>query len=309
MNIRVYWILVLFTIWSSKISAETISELRLMHRRSPQNTVVLFHLAQTYLQINEYENALKYFYKLRDLNPSYRGLYIGMARSFHGLNQFYDAYEICILNLQDVSCRKFLQFFKKRHERRMDLFKFKFAINHKKLFDLEGAERLLRLMPDDAELIETIGEYFLQQNLSELAFDFLQLNPEVFNRRALLFRKMVREIRREFTLSVRENKEMEKVYFLAYYVWKFAPDLAQGIGSPSLGEVVEFFHSLVNSQSEKRFENFYRLAYLQSQADMREKAQQTKEFCDELSPNYLYSFILQRMMDRQFSKARVLQIR
>ena len=267
MNSRIYWILVLLTFWHSRVWAETISELRLMHRRSPNNPVILFHLAQTHMKIYEYENALLYFNKLRNLNSSYKGLYVGMARSFHGINQFYNAYEVCVLNVKDVDCKKFLQFFVKRHERRMDFFKFKYALNQKQLFDLEEAERLLKLMPDDAELIESIGEYFLQQNLSEIAFDFLQLNPEVFNRRAILFRKMVRNIRKELALLVRENKESEKVYFLAYYVWKFAPDLAQGIGSPSLGEIVEFFYSLVNSQSQNRFENLYRLAYLQSQAE------------------------------------------
>lgn len=310
MTVTVFRVCILLLITLNyQTMGETTAELKLMHRRNPTNTTVLYYLANACLQENDFNQSLQFFSRLRDLSPNHQNLSGGIARSLYGLNKIYDSYETCLLGKKDSSCEKFLEFFQYKQEKRLSLYQFKFALNQENLLDLMLAERLLKSMPDDSELLESLANYFMKNNLSEMAFDFFRMNPDAYARNAIVFRKMVRDLRQEFNLVKRESRDQERLHYLGYYIWKFAPEFGDSVTSPDLKQLINFFEDLLSSQSGNRFENYYRLIYLQSQADLKEQAKKSADLAQSISPNYIYSFALERMLERQLKQAKILKIR
>ena len=78
---------------------------------------------------------------------------------------------------------------------------------------------------------------------------------------------MVRDLRSQFREIKFNNGDKEKLYYLSYYIWKFAPEFGEDISSPSLSELIEFFRSKLSDRTNRQFENYYRLAYLQARKD------------------------------------------
>ncbi len=287
---------------------ESAAELFLMHQRNPRNTKVLYYLANSYLQDYEFNKAYQYFIKLRALDANFQNLNAGIAHSLYGQGKIYDSYQICRANENQLACEKFLGFFAQKHAKRLRLYEFLYNLRVENNFELKEAEALLRMMPDDRELIEALGNYFFDQNLNEIAFDFLRLVPDAYAKKAIYFRKMLRDLRRQFREIKFEGGKSEKLYFLAYYIWKFAPEFGEDIKAPTVIELMNFFRSKLSQRTQAPFENYYRLAYLQALEGFNKEAESTVGLALNVSPNAVFSFILKRSVEKQLKVKKAVQI-
>ena len=293
---------------SSNIFSESVAELSLMHQRNPRNKTILYYLASAHLKDYEFQKAFNYFTKLKRLDSNFQNLYAGIAHSLYGLGKHYDSYEICRSHESRLGCEKFLQFLGEKHSEQTELYQFLYKLRSEKYFDVKRAELLLEERPLEVELIESIGDYFLNQNSSEIAFDFFRLAPEVYSQRAIYFRRMVRDLRRQFREIKFEGRDQEKLYYLSYYIWKFAPEFGEDISSPSLIQLIDFFKSKLSKRTNRQFENYYRLAFLQALQGLKPEAEKTLEQALSIAPNKVFSFILEKTVKKQLRVKKAVEI-
>ncbi len=304
------WFLsVLFNlILTTNVFSESIAELSLMHQRNPRNKTVLYYLASGYLKDYEFNKAYHFFTKLRMLDPNFQNLNAGIAHSLYGLGKLYDSYQICRINERNLGCEKFLNIFGDKHAQQMSLYRFLYKLRVEKFLDIKQAEFLLKEMPRNIELIETLGDYFLKQDLSEIAFDLMRLAPTVYSQRAIYFRRMVRDLRRQFREIKFEGRDQEKLHYLAYYIWKFAPEFGEEISSPNISKLMDFYKSKLSQRTHKQFENYYRLAYLQALEGLKKDAEISLEKALAVAPNGIFSLILEKTVKRQLKVRKAVEI-
>lgn len=293
---------------SISIFSESVAELSLMHQRNPRNKTILYYLASGHLKDFEFKKSLHYFTKLKRLDSNFQNLYAGIAHSLYGLGKHYESFEVCRGNQSRIGCEKFLQFLEDKHSEQIELYQFLYELRIEKMFDVKQAGRLLEKGPLEVELIASIGDYFLRQNLSEIAFDVFRLAPEVYSQRALYFRRMVRDLRRQFRAIKFEGRDQEKLFYLSYYIWKFAPEFGEDISSPNLIELMDFFKSKLSDRTSEQFENYYRLAYLQALDGLKLQALKTLELALDKSPNKVFSFVLSNTVKRQLKLKKAVKI-
>ena len=141
-----------------------------------------------------------------------------------------------------------------------------------------------------------------------MAFDFLRLAPDVYAKEAIHFRRMVRDLRRQFRKIKFEGGANEKLHYLAYYIWKFAPEFGEDIKSPTVIELMDFFKSKLSQRTQNQFENYYRLAYLQALEGLRPEAENTVKLALDVSPNAVFSFILEKVVEKQLKMKKAVRI-
>ena len=177
-----------------------------------------------------------------------------------------------------------------KHSGQIELYQFLYELRIEKYLMLAG--RLLEKGPLEVELIASIGDYFLRQNLSEIAFDVFRLAPEVYSQRALYFRRMVRDLRRQFRAIKFEEDGSRKVILSILLYLEICPEFGEDISSPNLIELMDFFKSKLSDRTSEQFENYYRLAYLQALDGLKLQALKTLELALDKSPNKVFSFVL-----------------
>jgi len=291
-------ILVLLISLAGSVNGESIAQLKLMLQKKPGNPRILYHLARSHLQLANYSKSLLYFQKLHKAAPDHPEALPGIAISFWRLGREYEAYSTCRQHTELAGCSRIISTVRDLRPGELPVFELRSTLESTSVLDLERAESLISNHSKDPLFIDTLAQYFLDQNLLEFAFDFLSLSPGLLRAKAKIFQKIADTYTSIITRRHLGRLGTDESLFHAYYLWKFDPQSAERFPALALKEVRTGFEKIVQRVGFDTFENYYRLGFLYCLEKKTNLCRSAFVRADEKSPFELYSFLLRETLSR-----------
>jgi hypothetical protein len=294
--------LILFLIMSASGWSESVSRLKIMHQKNPEDMRVLYYLATGCYLEKDYEKSYVYFRGLEELQRK-KNLWsyparLMQARALWNLGREYDAYRTC-REFGSDPCISFLSWVKKQKREQEKILDMRYRYEKESVLELKTAESVMKEYPEAKDVLEFFGNYFFEKQQLEMAVDFWSLAGTLNQERSDWLTAQGRRYHKEL-LKKEGRQPDEEIAFIYYYFKKFAPRVSSDYQGFALLDVIAFFEQYCSTQGKDLFENFYRLSFLYHIAGKTELCEWAVSEAIKRAPTTLHRIFVEQILMKKY---------